>query len=94
MDVWLQDGKILKVESSNVQSGDQLCVKAYAYKDYVLREDRIKTPMRRVGERGSGRWESISWEEAYIEIAGKLYSGAVTLSVSCPGFSSGFPSIH
>lgn len=72
MDVWLKDDEILKVEPSNSQAGGQLCVKAYAYKDYVLREDRIKSPMKRVGKRGSGKWEEITWEEAYEEISQKL----------------------
>lgn len=72
MDVWIKDDEILKVEPSNSQAGGQLCVKAYAYKDYVLREDRIKTPLKRVGERGSGEWKEITWEEAYEEISRKL----------------------
>lgn len=72
MDVWMKDDEILKIEPSNSQGGGQLCVKAYAYKDYVLREDRIKSPMKRVGKRGSGKWKEISWEEAYEEIAKKL----------------------
>lgn len=72
MDVWIKDGEILKVEPSNSQNGGQICVKAYAYKDYVLREDRIKTPLKRIGERGSGKWQQISWEEAYREIADRL----------------------
>lgn len=72
MDVWIEDGEILKVEPSNPQNGGQLCVLGYGYKDYVLRGDRIKTPMRRVGERGGGQWQEITWDEAYREIARKL----------------------
>lgn len=72
MDVWIKDDEILKVEPSNSQAGGQLCAKAYAYKDYVLRKDRIQSPMKRVGKRGSGKWKEISWEEAYKEIAEKL----------------------
>ncbi|MDO4330384.1 MAG: molybdopterin-dependent oxidoreductase [Lachnospiraceae bacterium] len=72
MDVWVKDDQVIKIEPSNFQNGGQICVKGYAYKDYIFREDRIKTPVRRVGERGSGQWEPISWEEAYEEIAGKL----------------------
>ncbi len=34
--------------------------------------DRVNWPLRRVGERGSGQWERISWEEALDEIAQKL----------------------
>ncbi len=33
---------------------------------------RLNYPMRRVGERGSGRWERISWDQALDEIAARL----------------------
>jgi anaerobic selenocysteine-containing dehydrogenase len=34
--------------------------------------DRIKGPMRRIGERGSGQWEPISWDEAIGQVVSKL----------------------
>ncbi len=34
--------------------------------------DRVKYPYKRVGERGSGRWERISWDEATSTIAEKF----------------------
>jgi anaerobic selenocysteine-containing dehydrogenase len=34
--------------------------------------DRIKGPLQRVGERGSGEWQSISWENALSLVAAKL----------------------
>jgi anaerobic selenocysteine-containing dehydrogenase len=34
--------------------------------------DRIIYPMRRVGERGSGKWERITWEEALDEMTAKV----------------------
>lgn len=33
---------------------------------------RIKTPLKRVGERGQGRWEKISWDQALAEVGKKL----------------------
>jgi thiosulfate reductase/polysulfide reductase chain A len=33
---------------------------------------RLNYPMKRVGERGSGRWERISWDQALDEIAARL----------------------
>ncbi len=34
--------------------------------------DRLKYPLKRVGEKGSGKWERISWDEALDTIAGKI----------------------
>lgn len=90
MDVWLEGDEIVKVEPSNSQVGGQICVKAYAYKEYILREDRIKAPMKRVGERGSNQWEEISWEEAYQEIASKLLSYRAEYGADSVAFFTGY----
>ena len=41
-------------------------------RQYVYRKDRVLTPLRRVGERGEGRFEPITWDEAYDEIVTRL----------------------
>ncbi|MGB5156487.1 MAG: menaquinone reductase molybdopterin-binding-like subunit QrcB [Desulfobacterales bacterium] len=47
---------------------------------------RIKSPLKRVGERGAGKWSAISWEEAIAEVAqklGDLRKNGESGSVSC-----------
>ncbi|WP_409966989.1 molybdopterin-dependent oxidoreductase [Bengtsoniella intestinalis] len=72
VDAYVKDGKIIKVEGTadHPQNKGKLCVKGNALKDYVYSPNRIKTPLKRVGPRGSGQFEAISWEEAW-EILGK-----------------------
>ncbi len=48
------------------------CQKGMIYSDLMYDATRIKYPLRRVGERGSGQWERISWDEALTEIADKI----------------------
>ena len=74
LDVYVKDGAILKVEGTEGFPGSdgKLCTKGACSRQYVYREGRIKTPLHRVGPRGSGSFEPISWEEAYREIAGTL----------------------
>jgi anaerobic selenocysteine-containing dehydrogenase len=51
-----------------------LCARAYFGLERVYDSERILTPLARKGHRGSGEWESISWEEALSRIGKKLYS--------------------
>lgn len=61
--------------------------------------DRINHPLRRVGERGSGEWERISWDEALDGIAAKLSElkaqhGAGTLASMIGGPHTSFWPLH
>jgi complex iron-sulfur molybdoenzyme family reductase subunit alpha len=49
------------------------CNKGVQHSQVMYEKDRILYPMRRVGERGSGQWERISWDEAAQEVAEKLW---------------------
>jgi anaerobic selenocysteine-containing dehydrogenase len=49
-----------------------LCVKVSRYLERVYSPDRILHPMRRVGRKGEGRFERISWDEALDEIGERL----------------------
>jgi len=49
-----------------------LCARGQAGLEVLYNPDRIKAPMKRVGERGEGRWEEISWDEALKEVTDKL----------------------
>ena len=50
----------------------KICARAYGQLDRLYDPDRVLTPRLRDGERGSGKWRNISWEEAYKVIAEKL----------------------
>ena len=72
--IHLEDGRPVRVEGdpdSPVNQGE-LCVKGLASLEYLHHPDRLKYPLRRVGERGQGRWQRISWDEALDIIAGQL----------------------
>ncbi|MFE1596450.1 molybdopterin-dependent oxidoreductase [Nocardia sp. NPDC058705] len=49
-----------------------LCVKVNRYLEQVGAPDRLRYPMRRVGPKGSGQFERISWDEALDEIATRV----------------------
>ena len=74
LDLHVKDGKIVKVEGSKEHpySVGTLCSKGAATRQYIYSEDRLKTPLKRTGPRGSGKFEPISWDEALDTIAAKL----------------------
>ena len=74
LDLYVRDGRIVKVEGSkeNPHSGGTLCSKGSATRQYVYHEDRLRTPLKRVGPRGSGEFVPISWDEALEEVVANL----------------------
>jgi anaerobic selenocysteine-containing dehydrogenase len=48
-----------------------LCAKVRPYLEHVYHPDRLQYPLRRVGPKGSGEWERITWDEAIAEIASR-----------------------
>lgn len=64
--VYVKDGKVLKVEGDPdfPQNGGFMCPKGLAVTQVLYHPDRIKYPMKRAGERGEGKWQRISWDEA------------------------------
>lgn len=74
VDAYVKDGVIIKIEGTadHPVNHGLLCPKGLAGRQYLYNENRIKTPLRRVGERGEGKFEPISWEDAYKEIASRL----------------------
>ena len=49
-----------------------LCTKVSRYVERTYHPDRVLYPMRRVGRKGEGKFERITWEAAIEEIAGRL----------------------
>ena len=73
-EIYVKDGKVICVEGDNKHPFNQgrLCPKGLAIPQYMYHPDRDTTPLKRVGERGEGKWEPISWEEAYGTIETRL----------------------
>ena len=70
--VTVRDGVVVKQEPDpNEPYGNRPCLRGYSQIQRMYHPNRIKYPMKRVGERGSGEWERISWDQAIREITDK-----------------------
>jgi thiosulfate reductase/polysulfide reductase chain A len=86
--VHVVNGKVVKIEPNefnpigvaNVSTdyallkpqGGRMCPKGNSAVRALYDPDRLKTPMKRIGPKGSGKWKAISWEEALDDVAKNL----------------------
>jgi len=80
-DIYIRDGLVWREEQNRIYEASSPevpdfnprgCQKGACYSEQTYSPLRITHPMRRVGPRGSGRWERISWDDAYKTIADKI----------------------
>ncbi len=86
--VFAKDGKVVLEEAAGVlptvepgvpDMNPMICQKGLAWSRQNDAPDRILHPLRRAGERGEGRWERISWDEALDEIADAILDAIVAV---------------
>ena len=70
INVHMKEGKVAYIEGNRDHPVNKgvLCAKGSAGIMQVNAPSRLRSPLKRVGERGSGEFEEISWDEA-LEIA-------------------------
>ena len=72
--VTVDDGRVVHLQGDpeHANTRGALCTKVSRYAERTYHPDRVLQPLRRVGPKGSGAFERVSWEEALDEIAGRL----------------------
>ncbi len=62
----VEDGRVVKVEGdpNHPMNEGMLCPKGLSVTQFLYHPDRIIYPLKRAGERGEGKWERISMDEA------------------------------
>lgn len=71
---YVENGRLIKLESDpwSPVAQDELCWKTQASIERLYHPDRLHYPLKRVGDRGEGKWQSIGWDEALGTIAKKF----------------------
>jgi DMSO reductase family type II enzyme molybdopterin subunit len=77
-DVFVKEGVVFREEQAanypqtNAEVPDfnpRGCQKGACYSARMYDASRVRTPLKRVGERGAGDWKRVSWDEALRDIA-------------------------
>ncbi|MBI3950088.1 MAG: molybdopterin-dependent oxidoreductase [Acidobacteria bacterium] len=68
------DGNAVKIEGNPLHpvNRGKLCPIGQAGLQLLYNPDRIKSPMKRIGGKGSKKWAAISWDEAIQTVASRL----------------------
>ena len=79
--VYVKDGLVLREEQAATYTPTNAsvpdynprgCQKGACYSHRMYDPDRLQYPLKRVGKRGEGKWQRVSWDEALREIAGAM----------------------
>ena len=70
----VENGVAIKVQGNpdHPQTDGVLCTKVSRYTERTYHPERILTPLKRVGKKGEGRFEAVSWDDALNDIAARL----------------------
>jgi len=93
----VRDGRLLRVAGNpaHPRSRGRLCARGTAGRHIVGDPNRLQHPLRRVGERGEGKWKPIGWDEALDLWASKTQEtiakhGPGSIGIFSHGLSSRF----
>jgi len=72
--VHVEDGEITEIEGNQAHpmSRGFTCERVRLAKKWLYRSHQLLYPLKRIGERGEGRWQRVSWDEAMGDIGQKL----------------------
>ncbi len=69
--VWREEqaGVYPQIEDGVPDMNPRGCQKGSCFSEVMYGAERLKYPLKRTGERGEGKWQRITWDEAFAEIA-------------------------
>ena len=71
---YVKNGKLVRIEgmAESPRNRGKLCPRAFASMQWLYSPQRLRHPLKRVGEKGEGKFERITWDEAIDIVARKL----------------------
>ncbi len=98
LDAYVKDGVVWREEQNATYEksfedvpdfNPRGCPMGCVYSSVMYDPSRVKYPLKRAGERGSGKWERISWDQALTEIADRLLDTVTEHGPECVIYDNG-----
>jgi len=89
----VRDGQVVKLEPADFPERRlrRICLRGLSTLQMLYHPDRLQHPLKRTGNRGEGKWQRISWDEALDTIADSLRGIAEKYGSRSVGFVLGGP---
>ncbi|HEX9787342.1 MAG TPA: molybdopterin-dependent oxidoreductase [Candidatus Binatia bacterium] len=88
----VKNGRITKIEPGSFPLPEydrRVCAMGMARLEQQYHKERLSQPLRRIGRRGEGRWQRISWDEAFDLLANRLTALAAQYGARSLAFFAG-----
>lgn len=74
LDVTTRNGRLEQIKPADFPDDRyrRICLKGLSQLQLASHPDRLREPLKRIGARGEGRWQAISWEQALDEIVQRM----------------------
>ena len=73
LEVHVRDNRVIRIKSKNAEGLNiSACPRGLTQKNVLYSPDRLKTPLKRIGEKGSSDFKAISWDEVLNTITDRF----------------------
>ena len=91
LNIHVRDGKVVKTSMRPFPDPayNRICLRGLSHVGRMYNDRRLKYPLKRAGERGEGKWERISWDDALNEIADTINKTVKTYGAKAVALMTG-----
>ena len=96
IELTITDGAVTGIRGNEADplSRGYICPKGVSMADIHADPDRLRRPLRRIGEGDEATWEELGWDEAYDLVAERLAATITEHGANAVGMYVGNPNVH
>ena len=96
IELTITEGAVTGIRGNDADplSRGYICPKGVSMADVYADPDRLRRPLRRIGEGADATWEELGWDEAYDLVAERLAATITEHGANAVGMYVGNPNVH